>query len=199
MISRIASLVLLAIFSSFSINLILQFGLSMGIAMRPQRYKLPFIKTAFFFATALVLWLAFSKMLISRSMGLLGYVMCFPAASLVYTGIKKIVFSIARKDEDDKGTGEDGLFGSHDDALAAASLFITLNLSGNFIEAVFLSAGFAAGFLLAVFILREIQYRSEMEAVPQFLRGSPLAVISMGLLSLIFGSAALLFFRAIGG
>ena len=194
MISRLASLALLGIFSSLSINLVTQFGLGMAIVVQPQKYKMPFIKTALAFVTMLLLWLVFSKILPYYSIGLLGYVLCFPIAALIYSGFKKIIFSIIRKEKD--GNDESNMT---NDALLAASLFIMLNISGNFIEAVSVSLGIAIGFLLAIFIIREIQYRSEMEAVPQFLRGSPLIIISMGLLSLIFGAAALLFFKAIGG
>ena len=84
------------------------------------------------------------------------------------------------------------------DGLIGAALFVTLNLSNNLAEAVVLSFGFTAGFLLSLLILGEIQRRSEMEAVPWFLRGRSLALISMGLLSLIFGSAAIILFRALG-
>jgi electron transport complex protein RnfA len=85
------------------------------------------------------------------------------------------------------------------DGLTAAALFLSLHLASGFIEAAVLAFGFAFGILLALLILGEIHRRSEMEAVPRFLRGSPLALISMGLLSLIFSSAALMFFKVIGG
>jgi electron transport complex protein RnfA len=83
-------------------------------------------------------------------------------------------------------------------ALASAALFITLNVAGGFLEAVILALFFSAGIALAVLIINEIRLRSEMEAVPQFLRGSPLILIAMGLLSMIFSSAALMLYRVLG-
>jgi electron transport complex protein RnfA len=85
------------------------------------------------------------------------------------------------------------------DGLAGAALFITLNTASGFIEALVLSFGFVLGVLLAFLILGEIRRRSTMEWVPFFLRGNPLMLISLGLLSMIFSSAALVFFRVLGG
>ena len=70
-----------------------------------------------------------------------------------------------------------------------------LNVARNFVDATALSLGFALGIALAVAIISEIRRRSAMEAVPVPLRGGPLALIAMGLLSLIFSSTALMFYE----
>jgi electron transport complex protein RnfA len=85
------------------------------------------------------------------------------------------------------------------DGLGAAALFITMNAASRFVEAAVLSAGFSLGLLLSLLILREIRRRSRMEAVPRFLRGSPLVLVSMGLLSLVSGALAVIFFRTLEG
>jgi electron transport complex protein RnfA len=81
------------------------------------------------------------------------------------------------------------------DGLALASLLLTIQLAVNLGEAVLLSFFFALGCLTAMFILGEIRRRSLMEWVPHSLRGSPLVMISMGLLSMIFASGAWIFFK----
>jgi electron transport complex protein RnfA len=191
MISHSVYLALLGVFSSLSMNLVLQCGLGMAGLARYPGQKLPLLETGLSFLTVLLLWAFFS--VFPFSMGLFKYVLCFPAASLVHSGLQTLASSLILKGKF-KHEG-DFLF---DNALVAASLFITMNLSGSFAEAAVLSFGFAAGILLAMVILREIRHRSEMEAVPKFLRGSPLAIISMGLLSLCFSSAAFMLFSFLG-
>jgi hypothetical protein len=83
-------------------------------------------------------------------------------------------------------------------APVGAALFIILGLAGSFAEAVMLSFGFSASTALAVLIIGEIRRRSAMEAVPDWLRGDPLILVAMGLLSLVFISAALVFYAVLG-
>jgi electron transport complex protein RnfA len=82
--------------------------------------------------------------------------------------------------------------------LAVASLFLSLRLAVSLEDALVLSLGFSLGALAAALILREISKRSSLEAVPGTFRGAPLALISMGLLSLIFSSVSAIFLRALG-
>jgi Na+-translocating ferredoxin:NAD+ oxidoreductase RnfA subunit len=91
-----------------------------------------------------------------------------------------------------KSAGEDRLFSSYTayDGLASLALFLTYNLALGFAEALVLSFFFALGNLAAVLILGEIRRRSALEWTPRRLRGSPLILISAGLLSLIFSVAA---------
>jgi electron transport complex protein RnfA len=81
------------------------------------------------------------------------------------------------------------------DGLVPVSLLITLALADTFAGAAVLALFFALGNLMAIIILNEIRRRSSLEWVPRFLRGSPLILISMGLLSLIFASAAGICFK----
>ena len=84
------------------------------------------------------------------------------------------------------------------DGLLGAALFLIYNISGSFTEALAMIFGFSAGTLLTLLIVGEINRRSKMEAVPRFLSGSPLILVSMGLLSLVFGSIALIVYRTLG-
>jgi electron transport complex protein RnfA len=186
-----AQLAALAVFSSLSMNLFLQCGLGMGGAVRKWETPLLFFQTGTVFLSVLLLWVVFAYIL---PLGFFEYLLLFPSSALVYAGLERFLFRIILKKE----IPETRIIGFCD-GLTAASLFLTLHLASGFIEAAVLALGFALGVLLALLILNEIHRRSCMEAVPRFLRGSPLALISMGLLSLIFSSAALMFYQALGG
>jgi electron transport complex protein RnfA len=194
--SAAVQLAALAVFSSLSLNLILQCGLGMMrvAAIRKEAGQVPLLPIGIIFASALLLWTVFSYILSPLVPVFFEYVLLFPMSSLVYFGLEFLCYRVFLKNES-RRTGAV----SFCDGLTAASLFLTLHLASGFLEAAVLSFGFAFGILLTLLILGEIHRRSEMEAVPRFLRGGPLALISMGFLSLIFSSAALMFFRAIGG
>jgi Na+-translocating ferredoxin:NAD+ oxidoreductase RnfA subunit len=82
--------------------------------------------------------------------------------------------------------------------MVGSALFLILGLAGGFAEAAMLSFGFSAGAALAVLIVGEIRRRSSMEAVPRCLRGGPLVLVTMGLLSLVCISAAMVFYAVLG-
>jgi electron transport complex protein RnfA len=190
------NLAVLAVFSSLSLNLILQCGLGMKrIAVtRKGEAGNAFLQTGIVFVSVLLLWLVFSYILSPLFPVFFDYVLLFPMSALVYSGVEFLFYRGILKKKSPKPPGL-----VFCDGLTAAALFLTHHLASNFSEAAVLAFGFAFGVLLSLLILGEIRRRSEMEAVPRFLRGSPLMLISMGLLSLIFSGAALILFRAIGG
>jgi electron transport complex protein RnfA len=181
----------LAVFSGLSMNLLLQCGLGMRGAAREGERASPFIQSGLVFLAVLILWVFFSYLF---SPGFFEYLLLFPLSALICAGLERLLFGLVLKRAAPKSP--DCCFC---DGVAAAALFLTLHLASGFLEAAVLSLGFALGTLLALLILAELRRRSRMEAVPRFLRGSPLTLISMGLLSLIFSSAALIFYRALGG
>jgi len=83
-------------------------------------------------------------------------------------------------------------------AMVGAALFITLGLANGFAQAAMLSFCFFAGAALVVLIAGEIRRRSAMEAVPRCLKGGPLVLIAMGLLSLVLTSLSLVFYAVLG-
>jgi electron transport complex protein RnfA len=181
----------LAVFSSLSMNLLLRCGLGMRRAAQDGGKPLPFAQMGLLVLAVLVLWVFFSHL---PALGFFTYPLLFPLSSLVYAGLEGLFFRLALKRAFPRP--QTYLFC---DGLTAAALFLTLHLASGFAEAAVLALGFALGLLLSLLILAEIRRRSRMEAVPRFLRGSPLTLISMGLLSLIFSSAALMFYQALGG
>jgi electron transport complex protein RnfA len=189
-------LALFVVFSSLSMNLILQCGLGMrGVAVHEKTRMKPFlIKLGILWSTVIVLWIGFSRIVTSLLPGFFGYILAFPLSALVFSGLEELAGRFILKGE---GRAGDSL--AFCDGLAAAALFMSLNIAGGFFEALVVSFGFTAGVFLACVIIREIRRRSALEAVPRFLRGGPLTLVSMGLLSLVFSSAALLFFSVLGG
>ncbi|HCC36684.1 MAG TPA: hypothetical protein DEQ14_03195 [Treponema sp.] len=194
MISSLAWLVFLSFFSGLSVNLILQCGLGMAGFAGFQERKLPLIKIGLGFVSVMLLWFFFSYIIPPMAMGFFGYMLLFPAPALVNAGLEYLLFVIILKRGVERE--ESGFFY---DGLAGAALFVTLTLANSFMDAVALGFGFASGIALTLLILGEIRRRAAMEAVPRFLRGSPLTIVSMGLLSLVSGAVAVILFGALGG
>jgi electron transport complex protein RnfA len=186
----------LAVFSSLSLNLILQCGLGVRriTAVQEGDDTIPLPQAGIIFISVLLLWVFFSYILSPLLLGFFEYVLLFPLSALVYYALEFFLYRVLLKKRSQSHRTT-----AFCDGLTAVSLLLTLHLASGFIDAAVLSFGFAFGILLALFILDEIHRRSGMEAVPRFLRGSPLALIAMGFLSLIFTSAAYMFFRVIGG
>jgi len=210
-------LLMLAVSAGLSMNLVLQFGFGIReitLAKKSQKgdaaavFGLPLMLVVFF-ASVLLLWMAFSFVRSMLPLGFLEYVLVFPVSLLVFSG-----WEYLSRRHLSKGAGSAGgrgflgsLFaGKHSPgdvfgggALAGAALFMTLVVAGGLVDALVLSLGFTLGTLLAVVIVAEIRRRAAMEAVPGWLRGAPLTLVAMGLLSLVFSSAAMVLFEVLGG
>jgi electron transport complex protein RnfA len=188
-------LVLLIIFSAFSMNLVLQCALGIrGAAEAVNYFRVStFIKLGIIFSSVILLWVVFSKIISSVISGIFIYVLLFPVSLMAYEGFEFLIFRRALKKDPEKGNAI-----SFPGGITAAAVFICLTIADSFLEAAALSFGFAAGILLVFLIIGEIRRRAALEAVPYYLRGKPLVLISMGMLSLIFSTASLLLFRMIG-
>jgi electron transport complex protein RnfA len=187
----------LVVFSSLSLNLIVQLGLGIGNigASRPGTERLPLFQLSVLFLSVPLLWLVFSWFSSLFFFGFGEYLLLFPLSVLVCMGFERVFSSLFPKMKIRPGffnpmTGYDGL--------ALAALMLTLRLAAVFTEALVLSLGFSFGVLLSLLILRGIRKRSVMEKVPRFLRGVPLTLLSMGLLALIFSSLSFIFFKVLG-
>ncbi|MDR1287707.1 MAG: hypothetical protein LBK08_08885 [Treponema sp.] len=192
--SRAASLAALAVFSGLSFNLVLS-GLGMcGVAADKEKDgRFPFFQMGILFTSVVVLWASLQA--VFPLLGFFEYIVLFPASAVLCRVLESFFLTFRKKAAPppvfDSLTGYDGLAGS---ALLLARL-----LAAGFAEALAAASGFTLGVMAVMLVLREIRRRSLLEAVPSFLRGSPLLLISMGLLSLIFTSAAAVLFRALGG
>ena len=198
-----SALAMLAVLSGLSMNLVLQFGLGLKeliVGEKPDFSKNINKKDilagmGIFFFIIFFLWLFFS-FIRSLPLGMVEYLLLFPAGYLVFLGIEYLSnrFVLLHPVKDIFIFWN--IFRSS--ALVTAALFVTLSIAGGLAEAIVLSFGFTSGIALALAIAGEIRRRSEMEAVPRFLRGGPLVLVTLGLLSLVFTSAALMFFEVLG-
>jgi electron transport complex protein RnfA len=192
-------LVLLTVFSGLSMNLILQFGLDLkGVAFDEGICKKRLLLgSGVLCAAVILLWLFFSFIRSIFFLGLVEYTLLFPASFLVFSGLENLAnrFIMKKNDGTDEPLLSNNLSGG---MLASAALFITLNNAGNAGEALVLALGFSCSTALVYVIVGEIRRRSGMESVPRWLRGGPLALVAMGLLSLVLSSGALMIFHVLG-
>jgi electron transport complex protein RnfA len=190
------NILLFAVVSGLSMNLVLQCGLGIrSITIAKQSGTRRFlVSLAVMFLSNSILWVVFTYVLSIFSLGFYTCILIFPASSLVSFGLEHL----ARRFIPRCG-GEGNSFRDHfHNGLTAAALFITLQTASGFGGALILSLGFAAGVLVAHVIIGEIRRRAAFEAVPQFLRGRPLTLIAMGLLSLVFSAASIILLRTLG-
>jgi electron transport complex protein RnfA len=192
-----SALVSLGIFSALSLNLILRFGLGLSGSITGPDKPLGNVwyQWAVLFLSVLLLWLLFSYVLSPLSLGFFEYFLLFPLSVLVCTGLELLLRRLFPRipvspEQFSSASGYDGLI--------LAALVLTLRLAASFIEAVVISLGFSLGSLAVVLILREICRRSSLEQAPRALRGMPLTLISMGFLSLIFSSLAVILLHVLG-
>lgn len=190
----------LAVFSGLSLNLILQFALGTAGSAGdfPPRVKreVPLGQICILFISVVILWVVFSYVLPPNWRGFSEYFLFFPLSALVCKGLELFRERVVPK-MNSKFGGIRKVYSANTayEGLIPAALLITFSVAVDFRGAVILAFFFSLGSLAAMLILNEIRRRSTLEWVPVYLRGSPLVLISMGLLSLIFGTAAGICFK----
>jgi electron transport complex protein RnfA len=177
-----------------------------------------FVWPVIYFISIMILWLFFSVLRSVLFLGFFEYILVFPVSFLFFTGIGRLFRCLAKRRNEEPVFNNcfirrclfiDSLIADADEsspnsafsdgdapvngAMAGAALFIILGLSGGFAQTAALCFGFSAGAALAVLIMVEIRRRSVLEAVPRSLRGVPLVLVTLGLLSLVFTSIAAVF------
>ncbi|MDR2541946.1 MAG: hypothetical protein LBC80_00625 [Treponema sp.] len=188
-------LLLFFIYSCVTINLLLQCGLGINGAVDSKNTFAvsSLIKILIVFSSVIILWFFFSKIVFNLISGIFVYILLFPVSSIFYDGFEYLVFRyIYKKETEDTG------FVHFPNGITAVALFLCVVLANSFLETFILSFGFTTGILIINLIIREVRKRATLEAVPVFLRGKPLVLITMGMLSLVFTTASLLLFRMIG-
>jgi len=181
---------MLLIFSAFTMNLTLQCALGLKGAADSDNYNITtsLIRLLIVFISVVFLWLLFSKIFILLFSGMLVFVLIFPVSYMLYSGLEYFVFKYIVL----KNLEEDESFINFPEGITAVAVFICINIANNFLDVLLLSFGFTAGILLVMLIIREIKKRAELEAVPRFMRGTPLVLVTMGMLSLVFTAGSLL-------
>jgi electron transport complex protein RnfA len=213
----------LAIFSGMSMNMILQFGIGLrqtALYNTEENSKgVFFVRAGLYFLSIMILWLFFSFLQSVLFLGFFEYILVFPAAYFFFLAVeylsRRLLLStnwrgeiVSRGDfiseclfidsrtTDNEAETLNSAFSNG--APAGAALFIMLGLADGFAQAAAFSFGFSAGSALAVLIVVEIRRRSAMEAVPRSLRGVPLILVTLGLLSLVFTSVAMALYNVLG-
>jgi electron transport complex protein RnfA len=182
----------LAIFSGLSLNLILSFALGAAGMAGETRGKrgIPIVQFGIMFISILFLWIIITVLLPPHWRGFAEYFLFFPLSAMACMGLERIVDRILPEFRSKLFNSSSGY-----DGLVPISLLITLSLAADFLQAFVFALFFVLGNLAAMLVLNEIRRKSTLEKVPAFLRGSPLVLISMGLLSLITGTTAVICFR----
>lgn len=185
-------------FAALSLNLFTYFGCGIReLSMRERPLPIQvYYPWAVLFLSTTTLWFFFARVLVVFG-GIFDYMLTVPLAILGGKGLEKLCFMAfpqAFKDADNAA-----LFsaGSAYNGLSAAALILTLRFALSFGGAVVLSFSFSLGGLLSFLAAKEIQKRSFLETIPRVLRGKPLLLISMGLLSLIFSAASVLLLKIV--
>jgi electron transport complex protein RnfA len=191
------NLAILGICASLAMNLLVQFGQGLGILAGDEAEggSSFCVQGLIFFVSLFFLWLLFTYVLAPLGLDFYWYLLLYPLSAALIWGIGWV---------SRKGRGF-FLFRSSPRScpliraeFLALGLLISLHLALNPLEALFLALCFSLGLVFSLVVLREIDRRSRFEAAPPFLRGSPLALISLGLLSLIFSAASIMFFNLSG-
>jgi electron transport complex protein RnfA len=199
----VSVLAALGVFAALSCNLILHFGLGIRALTVEKKDNKPsrnfctsrLLEGGLIFLSVLILWVVFTYLLGPLGLGLFRLVLIFPLSVPVCAGLE-ILFKRFIPQE----WGWSPVFRtiSAYEGLIPAALFLALHTATNVLEAAALAFFFVLGILFPTFVLEEIRRRAGFEAVPRFLRGSPLSILALGIMSLVFASVAALFFNALG-
>ncbi|MDR0599209.1 MAG: hypothetical protein LBG84_03890 [Treponema sp.] len=180
-------------FTALSLNLFVNFGLGIREILARERtpaWNLCYPWIILFIVTALF-WPAFA-LLLHLLGGVFNSILLFPLVILGSMGLEELLFYAFPSLGDNPRVFKAG---SAYNGLSAASLALTLHFAFNFGEALLFSLAFSGGGLFTFLVIKEIQKRAILETVPRRLRGTPLVLLSMGLLSLIFSAVSALFLR----
>jgi electron transport complex protein RnfA len=199
----VSVLAALGIFAALACNLVLHFGLGIrALAVEKEDgkngrafYAARFFEGGVIFLSVLALWVVFTYLFGPLELGFFRFILIFPLSAPVCAGFEILLKRFLPRDWDCSPAFRAI---SAYEGLIPTALFLALHTATNVLEAAILALCFVLGILLPVFVLEEIRRRAGFEAVPRFLRGSPLVLLSLGLMSLVFASAAALFFSALG-
>jgi len=186
----------LVFFAALSLNLFLGFALGIRELMLRERTPalLQYYPWLILFVSTFLLWVIFARLLFFTG-GVMDFVLIFPVSVLGGMGLEMLFFRLFGSPAGIKENPGVFSIGSPFNGLSAAALFLTLRFALSVTDGLLLSFSFSAGALLAFIILKEIQRRSFLEAIPRSLRGTPMLLISMGLLALVFSAASVLFLK----
>jgi Na+-translocating ferredoxin:NAD+ oxidoreductase RnfA subunit len=182
----------LIVLSSLSLNMILRFALGLRSVRDGMRrnHTICLFQVLVLFVSVFMLWPVFTYLFVP--LGGLEYLLLFPCSVLACLGFERLR-SRFFADFAPFALNE-GCFsaGSAYNGLVLTALFLTLRLAASIGEALILSLGFSAGTLAVSHLFSAVHERSRFESVPPFLRNTPLMLIALGLMALVFSSLGLI-------
>ncbi len=171
-------LISLALLSGVALNALLQFGLGIrDLTLVPSRQESgSWLQALAMFGTSFSIWCLITWIITPLALGFLELFFLFPAVYLANRSMERL----------------SGTFRPHPSYLGlnVMAALLALNLAVRLVDALIVTFFFALGHVLVTALLVRIYERSAHEAVPSFLRGMPLLLISLGLLSLLAAQAA---------
>jgi electron transport complex protein RnfA len=192
----------LALFVALSLNLFLCFG--MGVRELITRERVPVFHRVYpwciLFASSFLSWLFFDVLF--NGWWVPVFLLRYPFVLFVSLGLEKGLFAVLEKAGLSAELCDNPRFfavGASLNGFSLAAAFLVSRFAFDAGEALFVSLAFAAGSFAAYITLKEIQKRSYWEILPRPLRGAPILLISMGLLSMMVSEAALLILKALEG
>jgi electron transport complex protein RnfA len=183
------NLIILAVFSVFSFNLVLTFGLGTKeiFENREQSITSSLLQLPVMFITIFVSWIIFTFMLSPLNLGFLQYFLLFPLTVFlafgIETSISMLIPGYMRQNK---------MFSPYTSysGLIITALILTLHLADTAMDAFVLSFCLSFSAFFAILLLRMIKLRGKNETSKKFFNGQPMLCISMALLSLVSLSIA---------
>lgn len=187
----------LVFFAALSMNLFLNFAL--GAREILKRKEIPVLHLSYpwiiLFVTSLLLWVLFARIL-RFSGGIFDLLLLLPLSAAASSALEKFFFYFASQYKNLGANPELFTAGSAYSELTAVSALLTLRFALSFADAALLSLTFSVGGVAAFLIIKEIQKRSSIETIPYGLRGTPVLLVSMGILSLVFSAVSVLLLKS---
>lgn len=185
----------LVFFAAMSLNLLQNFALGTKELVRQKEIPLLhiFYPWIILLVSTLLLWILFAVIL-KFSGGIFHFLLALPLSVLLSSFLEKLLFHVVLQYDENPG-----LFaaGASYNELTAAGCFLTLCFALSFSDALLLSFAFSLGCLCSFLIIKEIQKRAAIETIPYGLRGTPILIVSLGLLLLVFSAVSVLLLKSL--
>ena len=181
--------IVLAVFSVFSFNLVLKFGLGTKEIFENRKYPVTncLFQWLTMFIVVFVSWLIFTFVLSPLTLGFFEYFLLFPLTVFLAVSLENMLPVTFQKNLTQNK--EDSAYSSYS-GLILTALILTLRLADTTSDALILSFGFSTGVFLSIILLRTIKIRIKTEKIMPVFSEQPLLLTSMALLSLVFSSIA---------
>jgi Na+-translocating ferredoxin:NAD+ oxidoreductase RnfA subunit len=183
------SVLLLAVFSGLSMNLILQLGLGLRTIVSDTKRTLrsEVAQWFFLFIDVIVVWALYAWLLAPFGLSFTMIFLLFPLNAVLLYAAGRIIRRFFRRRKNVRGLFDPLVIYS---ALATAASYFTLNAADGLTDAVILALGFTLGAIITITLLRPVGKRLQIEKTPTAFAGIPLMLLSVGLFSFITSELA---------